>query len=515
MNLPFGGRSPERAALAIILVAFLFRLGLALTVGLGTDETYTVAIARELSLSYFDHPPLHQWIAHASTALLGEGPLARLPFVAMFAGTGWMLFFLTRRLFDAAAGVWAVAFLNLSAFFTVSAGSWILPDGPVLLALSVAAWALARRFFPLAGERETPWADWLIAGAALGLAGLAKYHAALAGLGAVAFILSSARGRAQLTSPAPWVAGALALAIVSPVILWNAQNDWASFAFQAARSDGGAFTPWLTPVSLLAQALWLFPWIAFVLVAGLIAAWKKGADARFRFLMAFAAPIIALFTLTPMGGDLGLPHWAMPGWMFVMPLAGARAADVAATRGRPARWITAATIGPALLLSAVASHAATGWLHKPFPALADADPTREAQGWHGLPEAIARTGLDPAGDLPILSDGWHTAGRIALAFGPGRTVAPGGDDPRHFAFQVDVRDLIGRDALVIVRAKREERMRAALRDHFATLGPSTPVRLGDGARGVALVAFRARTGTTPLDWPYGLAARAKAGTPRP
>ena len=53
-----------RKVLWLILVMTLARLATAAAMGLGMDESYTTAISRDLHLSYFDHPPLHQWIAH-------------------------------------------------------------------------------------------------------------------------------------------------------------------------------------------------------------------------------------------------------------------------------------------------------------------------------------------------------------------------------------------------------------------------------------------------------------------
>ena len=38
-----------------------------------TTKSYTIVVARRLDLSYFDHPPLHQWIAHFAALILGEG----------------------------------------------------------------------------------------------------------------------------------------------------------------------------------------------------------------------------------------------------------------------------------------------------------------------------------------------------------------------------------------------------------------------------------------------------------
>ncbi len=495
--------APARLALAVIAAALLFRLALAATVGLGTDEIYTLAISRRLSWSYFDHPPLHQWLAHASAKLLGEGRQVRLPFILLFAGTSWLLFLVTRRLYGAPAGLWAVITLNLSGFFTLSAGSWVVPDGVLLFALAVTGYALARRFFADGDEPSRRWTDWLLAGLGLGLAGLAKYHAALAALGIALFLLLSPRGRAELRHPAPWAAAALALGIVAPVVAWNMQNGWASFLFQAGRTQGAGFTPWLAPASLLAQAGWLLPWVFVPLLAGALLAWRTARDARFWFLVALALPSIAVFTLLPMFGNLGLPHWAMPGWFFFMPLAGLHLSRLAEAGPRPAIWSRRAAIGSAALLALVGSHAATGWLARVFPQIPRSDPTLETFGWDQLRGQVAQMRLVPEGGF-IVADSWQNAGRIDVALEGRAQVLPGTLDPRHYAFIVSQPDLIGRDAVLIVRARREAQMRAAMQGHFASLGPGVPLSLGrSGLAEIALVAIPATQFTRPLPWAYG------------
>src|SRR5579859_1033574 len=201
--------SPAQAALALIVGFSLLRVASATLVGLGVDEAYTAAIARQLHLSYFDHPPLHLWLVHLFGGLLGYGRAARLPFVALFAGSSWLLFVLTRRLFGSRAGVWSVLILNISAFFTVAAGSWILPDGPLIFCLLAAACPLTTVFLD-ADDRAGPgrggvaW-SWLAAGGWLGLAGLSKYQAVLFGLGVAVLLVSTPRGRASLRGPWPYL----------------------------------------------------------------------------------------------------------------------------------------------------------------------------------------------------------------------------------------------------------------------------------------------------------------------
>src|ERR1700721_4552421 len=70
----------NKLALTILLGFFVARLFFAVALGLGIDESYTVAISRHLCLSYFDHPPLHLWIPHFSRPAQGGGPPGRAPF---------------------------------------------------------------------------------------------------------------------------------------------------------------------------------------------------------------------------------------------------------------------------------------------------------------------------------------------------------------------------------------------------------------------------------------------------
>ena len=65
-------RSPRDRVLALIVVTLIGRLILALTVGLGVDESYQVSVSRPLSLSYFEHPPLAFWIP----GVIGRSPAA-------------------------------------------------------------------------------------------------------------------------------------------------------------------------------------------------------------------------------------------------------------------------------------------------------------------------------------------------------------------------------------------------------------------------------------------------------
>jgi hypothetical protein len=496
----------SRSALALILAFALARVGLAYTLGFGIDESYTVAVSRRLSLSYFDHPPLHQWLAHYTALLLGEGVSMRLPFIALFAATGWLMFVLTRRLFGARAGVWAVFGLNASAFFFVSAGGWIVPDGPLLFAIAAAAIVFAKLFFDSPDQRAV-WRLWFAGGFWLGLAGLSKYSAVFFAFGLVVFIAASPRQRHWFAHPAPYLAAALCLLIVSPVVVWNVQNHWVSFAFQGARgAAAGYWRPAQVGEMIVGQIAWLTPWIFVPLVGAIIAAVRSvGVDERRRLLLCLSLPPILLFSLTPLWGARGLPHWPMPGWFFTYPLLGVWLSEGWARRSNLRAW----AVGSAALLGAVAfvlvSHAATGWIARVLPLPHGViDPTLEALGWDRLASSPLLGADGGPGPAFVVSTKWSEGGKIALALGPRTPIIVYSDDPRGIAFLDESARFVGKDAVIVVPQDRLSSVAATFQPFFASLGEPQRMTLRRGGKdeiNLALISAHGLTRPFPLPYP--------------
>ena len=122
------------------------------------------------------------------------------------------------------------------------------------------ALAAARLFFTKSRDDASAWRLWLMVGVGLGLAGLSKYSAALSAGGLAAFVLLAPAQRRWLKHPAPYVAAILALAMIAPVILWNARHGWASFEFQGARAlVGDQLRPWQFLTMVLGEIAFLLP----------------------------------------------------------------------------------------------------------------------------------------------------------------------------------------------------------------------------------------------------------------
>jgi 4-amino-4-deoxy-L-arabinose transferase-like glycosyltransferase len=492
----------DRLALTILAGFLVARLAFAFSLGLGIDESYTIAISRRLSLSYFDHPPLHLWIAHFAALAVGENVAARAPFVALFFATGWIAYRLTSGLFDPEAGLIALFALNVTPFFFASAGSWIVPDGPLLFGLALAAFATARLFFAETQDNASAWRLWLIVGVGLGLAGLSKYSAVLGAGGLAAFVITTPDQRHWLKHPAPYAAAIVALAMIAPVILWNAQHGWASFEFQGGRGvPEGGLRPAQVATMVLGQIAFLSPWIFAPLVAGLGSAIRQRADERRLFLLCLSLPPIALFTLTPLWGGRGQPHWTMPGWFFAFPLLGAWLKQLGISAGALRRSAFVSSVLLAAIAGAAILQASTGW---PWVAFATgsrlADPTLEAFAWRDLRKAPI---FDPAPSF-VVATKWSDAGKIALALGPQTPVFVLSNDPRGWAFLDESASFVGRSGVIVTQAADLKATLDAARSYFAALGQprlQTLGRRGSAAVELALIPANGLTRRLPMPYP--------------
>lgn len=494
---------PNRIALTVIATFTVMRLVLGATVGLGLDGDYTVSVAHDLELSYYDHPPLQYWIVHLFLPLLGDGLAMRLPFIALFAGSCWLLYCLTRRLFSPQAGVIAVVALNCSACFTFGIGSLVMPDGPLIFAQLAAALALARGLFPAHEPAPSALTTWLHTGFWIGVAGLSKYHALLFAAGVLLYFLTVPERRRQLAHPAPWLGALLALAVASPVLIWNMRHDWISVGFQVGRATGSGLHIGYVLANLAGQALWLLPWIFVALLFAAWRAWRIGpAGERSWYCLCLALPTIAVFTLVPLWGHVGLPHWQMPGWLMLFPVLGDWAVrSIGAPRLR--RWSVASAAAVGVFAVLIVLQANTGYARRLAPRLfAGGDPTLEVFEWSQLPSELESRGLLPAGTF-LITTNWIYAGKIDHVLHDTVPVVIFGGNPKQFGLRYDPKSLLGRDAIVVAPVDSMHGVDDGLRPYFDSLEELAPLYLGrSGLREIDLRLFRARRLEKELPAPY-------------
>lgn len=435
-----------RALLLLLIVTTLARLALAGLLDLGQDEAYALAVSRSFQWSFFDHPPLAFWTAGLMQALFGrELPalLLRLPFVLMFTGSTWAMFALTRRFYGVKAGLWAATLLNTAPFFFASTGSWVVPDGPLMLTLLLATVFLARA---LGGPDGRHWADWLAAGLFVGLALLSKYQAVLVLCGALIVLVLPANRR-WLARPQPYAAVALALLLSAPVIAWNAANGWVSFGFQLGRGGGSPhFDGALLLVLLGGEAAYLLPWVLVALVVAAIRGARRPAG---QFFLVLGLPTILLFNILPLIGAHGLPHWSMAGWLLLFPALGDW---LAATQRLGRSWpgyFRVVSVAAMAVTAAGAVSLVSDW--RIFPGDDGINHYLiEATSWSGVREGFADQHLLERPHTFLAGMSWLDAAHIAEALRPSQPPVVLGDDPRGFAFVGNANAHLGEDAYFVV-----------------------------------------------------------------
>ncbi len=302
---------------ALLALVFALHLLLGANLGLSVDEAHYALYAAHPALSYFDHPPLVGWAQWPLVALDASTVLLRLVPGVLWLGTVLLVYRLAVRLaadrgraVQTQAGFWAVATLLLAPLLHIL-GIGLLPD-TLLMFWSAALMLQTLRL--MARLHASSWVQWLLLGLLLGLAGLSKYTAIFTAV-AVALCLLHAHGLALLRKPGLWLAIVLALALVSPVAIWNAQNHWVSFVYQAKHGGGGSWQGLHLVRFLLVQALAF----GFLLWWGGVGV-RSVATGERMLLGFFAIPFAVLAYLS--GGGTSLPHWTAPAWVALAPFAG-------------------------------------------------------------------------------------------------------------------------------------------------------------------------------------------------
>ncbi len=379
---------PGRAA-SLIVAMTVFRLFIISTTGLFDTESYYVEWSRFLDWSYYDHPPLVAW----ATRLVGLGSTSafatRLGPVACAAIFGALVYRLGARLFSPRAGFVAVVTVTaLPAFFFTSFS--VNPES-----LLAPLWVLFLLLLEDMRRENEAWRPMLL-GLVIGAGFLAKYTAVLEVPVALVFLVTSAETRRWLRRPSLYAGGFAALALASPVVLWNFAHGWPSLSLHLSER-----MPPATAARLGANALHVLlgqlVFFQFLIFPGLLVALgmtvrRARTDERYRLLAWSSGPVLLFFFVVMARACDAEPHWTMVGYV---PLAVAVGGWFDERWDRPGRfWKGYARASVALSL-AIATiyliHVRTPYLMRVIPVSlyrADADPINETLGWDKISAAV-------------------------------------------------------------------------------------------------------------------------------
>ncbi len=306
---PAPTRHASRWLWLALVLCLAVHIGLAFHIELAVDEAHYALYAAHPALSYFDHPPLVGWIQMPFVWLGGADWMMRIVPITLWLLTAWLL---------ARDSKWALLLL-LQSLTHHLLGLGLLPDS-LLFPLTLVVMVLTHRLT----RPSARMTDWLWLGIALGLAGLSKYTGIFLALG-VAIVLLSQYGWPLFRQRGLWLATAIAGIMILPVVMWNAQQDWISLAYQFNHASGEG-NSWDFKRIGLYSLIQLMSYGLLPLV-GLIAFYaKQRAHSAStepgigKICAAFGLPWLVTMVFISAKGA-ALPHWTSGAWVALFPAA--------------------------------------------------------------------------------------------------------------------------------------------------------------------------------------------------
>ena len=325
-------------SLAIVGYAILIRLAFAGAIDLLPEEAYYWNYAQHLDIGYFDHPPMVAWLIWLSTTFFGHSEFAvRAGAIVCWFITAFFMFRLSTRLFGRTNGFRTLMLLAICPIYFAT-GFVMIPDASLY-----AAWA-ATLYFLQRALLEGRNLAWFGVGIAIGLGMLSKYTMALIGPPILLFIILDKDLRFWFRRPEPYLAVLIATALFTPVIIWNANHEWASFAFQGSRRWSGSpdfslhlligsVVILLTPLGAVGAVIAMLPkkFGGIKLVCPFTSSHRTHL-----FLVLLSLIPFMVFLVNSLQNNPKL-NWTGPVWLAILPVI---AITMVASNGERPGWIT-------------------------------------------------------------------------------------------------------------------------------------------------------------------------------
>jgi dolichol-phosphate mannosyltransferase len=250
----------------------------------------------------------------------------------------------------------------------------------------------------------------------LGCGLISKYTIVLLACAAAAYVVWDPGSRRWLRRFEPYLAVLCALAVFTPVLVWNIEHDWASFAFQTSRRLAEA--PRFALPNLLGSVLLLLtPIGALALVLELLSKDGQPGGAR-RFLTLATLLPLAVFGVFSLRHQVKL-DWTGAPWVAAVPILSSGMVWAGVKLGGWRGWVRAAwqpTLAAMLLVYAAGLYyLVLGWPGVGYSAHIEILPV----GWRDLGRQIlsaAQESQRQSGEYPVIvgMDRYAIASEVAF-----------------------------------------------------------------------------------------------------
>lgn len=315
----------------LLLIALVVHLFCAWQWPLLNDESYYWDWGRNLHLSYVDAPPAVSWVAFLSAKIFHYGSFSArflVPFLNLFTG---LFLIQSAHILAHNHAHKRVSYLSLIIIFVSVPifnvnGIVLMPDAPLLFACAGTLYFALKSCERIVHNKKLrlPLLYSFPLGFFIGLGIDSKYQAAPLAVG-IFLAIACIRG-VKNTSTCDvlfWILTiGCALLTISPLILWNIQNHFASFLFQGQHG----FSDWNLNlvkffIYMFGVALILMPWYFYLSFKQVLYSLKQKDFFRsLDCIPIFAFFSIFLFIAVPAMGKKAQEHWITPAFLFLIPL---------------------------------------------------------------------------------------------------------------------------------------------------------------------------------------------------
>jgi hypothetical protein len=354
------------------------------------DEAHYWMWSERLAPSYFSKGPGVAFAIRASTAIFGDTEFGvRFWSPILGAATSLLLYYFSRRLFNATAGFWLVVVINAIPLFNV--GNLLMTIDP----LSILFWTAAMYTFWLALERSPNFSwSWPVTGLLVGLGFLCKFTNALELLSIVVVLALVPRLRHEFKRPGLYLLLVAFVLCTLPPIIWNKQHAWITLTHLRSRGSldqAFGFHPSELLGFLAAHFFFFSPFLFLGLAWAVVANWRR-AHQQFKvlFLFWFGLPVFAFYFIMSINKQAA-PNWDALAFISWGVLAAAFWHERLIASGRLRRFfVVAVLIGLGISLIAID----TDILRSMGVRIPRRDPADRVRGWKTATRAVEKLRLE-------------------------------------------------------------------------------------------------------------------------
>ncbi len=220
-----------RNTVIFVAVSAIWKIFLSSILCLHPDEAYYWLWSKHLALSYYDHAPMVSYFIKITTLFSDSELAVRFSAIITIIILSVLIWKLAMSLFENEIIAAGSVMLVHSMPIVFSASFIITPDTPSFLFLSFATFY----FWKFIQKENGNY--WYLIGIFFGLALLSKYTAVLLMLGVGIYVLMLKKYY-WLKQYRLYIGLLISFVCFLPVIYWNYENSWVSFAYQLGHGLG-------------------------------------------------------------------------------------------------------------------------------------------------------------------------------------------------------------------------------------------------------------------------------------